>query len=263
MLGVAADDAGEVVDAIDWLKKGVEYSLKENGATHPRTLELRGYLCKGYIDLGEYGKALSECQAALRTVREVEPDNNYLIARMQLYLGATLREMKQYAESKKLLLQAQKNGVRPEGEVLIELAQIASATGDPKGALAFFKKSLDDDSKEMPESHPDLIIDRLFYGEALLSGGELEAARRELEKAYQDAQHADMSRFLVADVDFAYARALWLARPAERDKALTIGRAARQLYAEGAPRTERFQSDLTQIDRWLADDATRRLTTLD
>jgi tetratricopeptide (TPR) repeat protein/predicted Ser/Thr protein kinase len=261
MLGVAAGDAGEVVAAIDWLQKGVEASLKENGATHPRTLELRGYLCKGFIDLGEYGKALSECQAALRTVREVEPDNDHLVARLQLYLGATLREMKQYDEAKRLLTQALKH-IKPEGEVLVELAQIASATGDHAAAYAIFKKSLEDDIKDMPEWHPDYIVDRLLYGQALLAGHQPEAARRELERAYELARRPDMSRFVSADLDFAYARVLWLTRPLQQAQALSIARGARQVYAERAPHTERFQSALTRIDRWLADDAARRDTSL-
>ena len=105
---------------------------------------MRAYLCKGYRDIGEYGKALAECQSALRTVREVSPDNQYLITRIQLYLGSTLREMKRYDEAKKLLLEAQK-GVKDE--VLPELAEIARATGDQKSALAFYKKSLDEDSQ--------------------------------------------------------------------------------------------------------------------
>ena len=124
MLGVAAGDAGQYREAIDWLQRGVDFSVKEYGATHPRTLEMRAYLCKGWRDLGEYGKALAECQSALRTVREVSPDNQYLVTRIQLYLGSTLREMKRYADAKKLLLEAQK-GVKDE--VLPELAELASA----------------------------------------------------------------------------------------------------------------------------------------
>ena len=258
MLGLAADDAGQPAEAIGWLKRSVDYSMKELGATHPRTLEMRGYLCKGYLDLGQYGQALTECQAALRAVHEVAPDNQYLATRMQLYLGATLRGMKQYADAKKLLLQAQK-GVKPESEVLVELAQIASATGDHAGALAWFKKSLDEDlQQKLPPAHPNLVLDRQLYGEALLAGGQLEAAREQLAAAHQ-ALNDDMSPFMIAEVQFDYARALWLTRDGERARALQLARAARQTYAEAAPKTERFQSTLSRIDRWLASDDERRL----
>ncbi|HEX9103835.1 MAG TPA: tetratricopeptide repeat protein, partial [Polyangia bacterium] len=255
MLGVAAGDAGQFVEAVDWLKRGVDFAQKEFGATHPRTLEMRAYLCKGLRDLGEYGQALAECQAALRTVREVAPDNQYLVTRIQLYLGSTLREMKRYDDAKKLLVEAQK-GVKDE--VLADLAQIAAATGDQKSALAYYKKSLDDDAKQLPKDHPDLVADRMMYAETLMATGQLEPARAQLVAAYA-VLNDDMSPFTVADVSFDLARVLWLTRPAERPKALQLARAARQIYAESAPKTDRFQSTLSKIDRWLASDAGRRV----
>jgi hypothetical protein len=255
MLGVAAGDAGQFSEAIDWLEKGVDYAQKEFGATHPRTLEMRAYLCKGWRDLGEYGKALSECQSALRTVREVSPDNQYLVTRIQLYLGSTLREMKQYADAKKILLEAQK-GVKDE--VLPELAEIASATGDEKSALAYYKKSLEADEKELPSTHPDLAAERTMYAESLLATGQAEAARAQLELAHK-ALNDDMSALQVADVSFDYARALWLTRPDEHGKALQLARTARQLYVDNAPKTDRYQSELAKIDKWLASEADRRL----
>ncbi|HEX9102176.1 MAG TPA: protein kinase, partial [Polyangia bacterium] len=36
MLGVAAGDAGQFAEALDWLKRGAAYAQKEFGATHPR-----------------------------------------------------------------------------------------------------------------------------------------------------------------------------------------------------------------------------------
>jgi eukaryotic-like serine/threonine-protein kinase len=255
MLGVAAGDAGQYSEAIVWLQRGVDFSVAEYGATHPRTLEMRAYLCKGWRDIGEYGKALAECQGALRTVREVSPDNQYLMTRIQVYLGSTLREMKRYDEAKKLLLEAQK-GVKDE--VLPELAEIASANGDRKGALAYYKKALDDDSKQLPAAHPDLVVDRMMYAETLLSMGQLEPARAQLELAHK-VLNDDMSWFTIADVSFDYARVLWLTRPAQRPQALQLARSARQLYVESAPKTERYQSVVAKIDKWLSNDAERRV----
>ncbi len=254
MLGVAAGDAGQYAEAVDWLKRGTEYAEKEFGATHPRTLEMRAYLCKGLRDLGEYGQALAECQSALRTVRDVSPDNRYLLTRIQLYLGSTLREMKRYDEAKRLLLDAQK-GVKDEA--LPELAQIAAATGDQKSALAFYKKSLDDDGKQLPKDHPDLVADRMMYAETLMAMGQLEPAREQLAEAYK-VLNDDMSPFTIADVSFDLARVLWLTRPAEHGKALQLARAARRIYAESAPRTERYQTTLAKIDKWLANESDRR-----
>jgi tetratricopeptide (TPR) repeat protein len=54
-LGIAASEAGEQQEAIHWLEQGVELARAENGADHPRTLEMRAYLCHGLDELGEYG----------------------------------------------------------------------------------------------------------------------------------------------------------------------------------------------------------------
>jgi len=259
MLGIAAKDAGQYSEGIDWIKRGVDFSLKEFGATHPRTLELRAYLCDGYLELGDYGQALSECQAALRTVREAAPDNKSLISLIQLYLGSTLREMKRYDEAKKLLLESQKVSNAEAGIAVGELAQIASATGDPKSALAYYKKSLDDDSKNLPPAHPNVVGDRMMYAETLMAAGQLEPARAQLEQAYK-VLNDDMSPFAIADVSFDYARVLWLTRPGEHAKAMQLARAARQLYVEWAPKTERYQSTLAKIDQWLASETERHVT---
>ena len=50
MLGIAAGDAGQFAEAIDWLQRGVDFATKEFGPTHPRTIEMRAYLCKGLRD---------------------------------------------------------------------------------------------------------------------------------------------------------------------------------------------------------------------
>ena len=68
-----------------------------------------------------------------------------------------------------------------------------------------------------------------------------------------------MSPFTVADVSFDYARALWLTRPSEHQKALQLARTARQIYADTAPKTERYQSTLAKIDKWLASESDRRI----
>ena len=125
-----------------------------------------------------------------------------------------------YADAKKMLLEAQK-GVKDE--VLPELAEIDSATGNEESALAYYKKSLEDDQKELPPTHPDLVGERTMYAETLLATGQPEPARAQLELAHK-ALNDDMSALQRADVSFDYARALWLTRPAEHGKALQLAR---------------------------------------
>ena len=86
-LGIAATEAGEPAEAIHWLEQGVELARAENGADHPRTLEMRAYLCHGLDELGDYDRAADECRDALARLQKIAPDDKVLIARLQLYLS--------------------------------------------------------------------------------------------------------------------------------------------------------------------------------
>ena len=257
-LGLAASDAGQVEEAIDYLRRGVEYSLQHNGASHPRTLEMRGYLCKGFLDYGDFNRALSECSATLRAIREVAPDNKYLVSKVELYLGATLRELKRYDEARRYLTDARKD-LKPEGEALVELAQVETAVGDHQGALATFHKSLAEDEKDLGPAHPNLVVDLLMLGEAQLDGKDVTGARATLERADRICEKADLSPYMIADVRFAFARTLWPAtggRPPERERALELAKKAVAAYVSGAPKTTRFQSQLAEMERWLRERST-------
>jgi eukaryotic-like serine/threonine-protein kinase len=254
-LGLAASDAGRVEEAIEYLQRGVEYSLKHNGASHPRTLEMRSYLCKGFLDYGDFERALTECSATLRAIREVAPDNQYLISKAELYLGATLRELKRYDEARRYLADARKS-LKPESEALVELAQIETATGDHAGALATFRKSLAEDEKDLGPEHPNLVVDLLMLGEAQLDGKDFAAARSTLERADRICERADLSPYMIADVRFVFAKALWIERPGERERALELARKAEAAYVAGAPRTTRFQASRAEIERWLRERST-------
>jgi tetratricopeptide (TPR) repeat protein/tRNA A-37 threonylcarbamoyl transferase component Bud32 len=248
-LGLAAADAGQVTEALDWLQRGVDYSVRENGYTHPRTLEMRAYLCKGYLDYGDLTRALGECRAAMKTARDVAPDDKYVISKIELYLGSTLRELKRYDEARPMLEDA-RAFIKPEGEALVELAQIASATGNHTEALAILKKSLDEDEKELGAQHPNLIVDLLAFGEALLAKGDFVQAQKVLLRAHKLVQSADLSPYTTADVELAYARAAWVTNPAERAQATALGEKSLAIYKQ-APRTDRFLASQGRIERWL------------
>jgi tetratricopeptide (TPR) repeat protein len=84
-LGIAASEAGAPAEAIRWLEQGVDLARSDNGVDHPRTLEMRAYLCNGLNELGDYKRAATECKDALERIQKVAPDDKLLIARLQLY----------------------------------------------------------------------------------------------------------------------------------------------------------------------------------
>jgi serine/threonine protein kinase/tetratricopeptide (TPR) repeat protein len=250
-LGLAASDAGRYQEAIDYLQRGVDYSMKANGFTHPRTLEMRGYLCKGYINVGDYDRALAECRAALKTIKDVAPDNKFLSSKIELYLGETLRRIKQYGEARSLIEDATPNVKTEGGEALLEMAQLESSTGHHAAALSFFQKSLVEDEKELGPDHPNLVTDLHYLGDAFLKQGNLVQAQKYLERAHKIAEHADLSPLQVADVDFTYAQAMAAADPARRAEAVKLAEKARASYAK-SPRYFKLDQDLARFDKWIA-----------
>jgi tetratricopeptide (TPR) repeat protein len=86
-LGIAASEAGEPAEAIKWLEQGVELARADNGADHPRTLEMRAYLARGLTELGDYDRAIAEGTDALTRLQKIAPDDKTLIARLQFYVA--------------------------------------------------------------------------------------------------------------------------------------------------------------------------------
>ena len=139
--------------------------------------------------------------------------------------------------------------MRPEGEALTELAELASQTGAHAEALAWFKQSLAEDEKELAPDHPNLVADLLQLGQAELEHGDVTQARVVLARADQIAERADLSPYMIADVRFAYARALW-PLPDERKRARALADEARVTYAS-APATQRMDRQRARIAKFL------------
>ncbi len=130
-LGIAASEAGAVVEAIRWLEQGVELSRSaENGADHPRTLEMRAYLCNGLSELGDYKRAAAECSDALARLQKSAPDDKLLIARLQLY-NAKAESKLGHIDPARVLLEAAEAGGDDEVklEARTELTDIAGKPG--------------------------------------------------------------------------------------------------------------------------------------
>ena len=106
-IGLAAGDAGEIARGLDWLKRGYRYSLDENGPTHPRTTEMRVYLCKGLMDYGDLDAAIVECNAARDEIAKAKEDSTKeLMGKVDIYIGSALRLLHRYDEAKKELERA-------------------------------------------------------------------------------------------------------------------------------------------------------------
>jgi eukaryotic-like serine/threonine-protein kinase len=254
-LGIAASEAGEPAEAIHWLERGVELARDENGADHPRTLEMRAYLCHGLNELGDFDRAAGECRDALARLQKIAPDDTVLISRLQLYLADAATSLHHLDEARPLLEAAAANG---DDEIKLEakseLSELGGKKSNPKAAITEHREALAETVKVFAPfnpHHPNILAERLELGKALLDHGDTAAAVAELTKADEDADPTEMSPLGLAQIRFARAQAVMKATK-DRDKARQLAASALALYREHAPDTARFRDERAAIETWLS-----------
>lgn len=254
-LGIAASEAGEPAEAIHWLEQGVELARAENGADHPRTLEMRAYLCHGLNELGDYDRAAGECRDALARLQKFGPDETSLISRLQLYLADAETALHHPDEARPLLEAA---ATSSDDEINLsaktELSELSGRHGDVTAAIAEHKEALAETIKVFAPfnpHHPNIIAEHHELGKALLEHGDATAALAELTRADDDADPTEISPLELAQIRFARAQAV---EKAHADPALarSLASNALELYREHAPDTERFRGERDAISAWLA-----------
>jgi predicted Ser/Thr protein kinase/tetratricopeptide (TPR) repeat protein len=250
-IGLAAADAGELARGLAWLKEGYAYSLKENGPTHPRTTEMRVYLCMGLMEYGDLDGALVECKAAREEIAKAPADNSKdVIEKVHLYMGGTLLRLHRYDEAKKELEAAGDDGAS-------DLSEVESETGHYDAAIAYLKSSLADVVKTLPAGHSNVITSEVALAEAQLESGAVADALGGLESATRAAENAELSPFARVTLDFALARALWRTDPSNADKAVALAENAKAVLSAHAPATFYYQNKIHVLERWLRDPKVR------
>ncbi len=254
-LGIAASEAGELGDAIHWLERGVELARAENGADHPRTLEMRTYLCHGLNELGDFARSATECRDALARLSRVAPDDRTLLARMELYLGQAEVGLHHVDLARPLLEAAIASGndeIKLDAQT--DLGALRGQAGDTGAAVVEHRAALVEMIKMFEKfnpHHPNIIAERHELGSALLAHGEAAAAAAELAHADGDADPDEISPLELAQVRFARSRAL-VASHGDRVLARRLASDALAIYARSAPATEKFQTERGAIEKWIA-----------
>ncbi|HTJ40471.1 MAG TPA: protein kinase [Kofleriaceae bacterium] len=256
MLGIAASEAGDFSGAIGWLERGVQMSTQENGAKHPRTLEMRAYLCHGLNELGDFARSAKECTDALATLEQVAPDDKTLIARTQEYVGEAELNLGHDDRAKPLLESALKNGDEEiTADARAALADIAGAQGDLAANVAEREKALDEIVKlyePYNPHHPNIIAARHELGGALLAAGRADDAVAQLAKADAEVDVMEINPLELASLRFLRAKAIMKSHAPDAVLARRLAESARDLYTRSAPDTERFRGMKHEVDAWLA-----------
>ncbi len=254
-LGIAATEAGELADAIRWLERGVAIARAENGADHPRTLEMRAYLCHGLNELGDYGRSATECRDALTRLEKVAPDDHSLISRMQLYLGQAELGLR-HTDLARPLLEAAASSVDEEIKLdaQTDLGALSNQEGKAGTAIAEHRAALADMIKMFEKfnpHHPNIVAERHELGSALLANGNAAAAAVELAQADAEADPAEISPLELAQLRYARSRAI-IQSKGDRALARKLAADALQIYERSAPKTAKFQAERAAIEVWLS-----------
>jgi eukaryotic-like serine/threonine-protein kinase len=254
-LGIAASEAGEPAEAIHWLERGVELARAENGADHPRTIEMRAYLCHGLSTLGDFDRAAGECRDALERLLKIAPDDHALVARLQLYLADTQTALHRPDDARPLLEAALAGG---DDEIKLaaksELSELAGKKSDAAAAIAEHRDSLAETTKVFAPfnpHHPNILAEHHELGIALLEHGDAAGALAELTRADEDADPTEISPLELAQIRFARAQSLVKAH-GDQVKARALASGALDLYRQHAPDTARFRDERAEIEHWLA-----------
>jgi tetratricopeptide (TPR) repeat protein len=236
-LGLAAADAGQFGESVDWVRRGVAYSAEHEGKTHPRTLELRAYLVRALVSRGDTDEAMREARDLLEVVQREGLTGTPVESRAMLYLGMTLRELGKLKEATAPLTRAahETRDSEIKSEAAPELVRLLLADGHKAQALALAQQALDDERKTLTPTHPYVLADSLALAQAQLDNGRGNDARVTLERALTDAGSADANPFLLAELKAELSGAL---PRRERARARTLASEARQFYASevGTPR---------------------------
>ncbi|MCE9574827.1 MAG: protein kinase [Deltaproteobacteria bacterium] len=256
-LGSAATEAGDPADAIHWLRRGVELSGRENGADHPRTVEMRSYLCRGLIELGDYAAGAAECTDALHVLERVAPDDAPLLGRLRLYLGRAEVKLGHAEAARALFAQVEPIA---DAELALdargELADLAGKHGDTRREVAVHRATLAatiETYGPFNPRHPNIIAERLALGSALYHDGQTAAAVAELAQADRDADPDEASPLTLAQLRFGRSQAVAALRPPDRALAAELARSALDLYTRAAPDSARFRGERAAVSAWLAE----------
>ncbi|MBA3462393.1 MAG: serine/threonine protein kinase [Deltaproteobacteria bacterium] len=254
-LGLAATEAGELVEALRWLERGVELARAENGGDHPRTLEMRAYLCHGLNQLGDYARSATECGDALERLKKVAPDDRKLIARLQLYLAQAEVGLKRVDRAKPLLeaaAAAEDEEIKLDAQT--DLATLTQTKGDTSAAVTQRREALAETIKVYAQynpKHPNIIATRHDLGSALLERGDAAAAADELARADAEADPAEISPLALCQLRFVRAQAMVRAK-GNLAHARKLAADALAIHRGAAPDTERFRAQRKEMETWLA-----------
>jgi len=213
-LNALADAYGRTGDyqrALELLQTSLEITERTRGKSHPNVGFVHRSLAYVLYRLGDYQHAHDQIQASLKILTDVYGPEHVEVA------GA-----------------------------LDALATILHLDGLDAESLVEANKALAIRTKLLGSDHPNLSYSLGNVGQALLGLHRYPEALSHLDRALKMQEAAKLTAEELAEVRFAYARALWEAKK-DKNRALVLAAQARDGFRRGHDRRAEDQAD-----RWLA-----------
>jgi tetratricopeptide (TPR) repeat protein len=254
-LGDALSRQGELAQALPHYERALA-SLRQGGdGERLRVTHVLLSLGNALADLGQLPRAEAAYREAL-AIQEAQlgprhPD----VALSRNNLGSVamdagrLEDARAHFEAARALWEATLGPEHPKvASALYNLGHVELRLRRVRPALAHLRRALEVREKALGAEHPRVAQTLGMLGEALVEGGQLREAREPLERAVALSTRVELAPPERARARFALARVLWHSH-AERPRALSLAREAREAYARSAPA---YAPRAREVQSWLS-----------
>lgn len=162
--GAAAGYAQDYVKAMIFFDKAIKF-LEANAPEDPNTANILSNIANGYLFLGDYDKAVTLGERAVKIFEKTPPKNKHEQANAYSIYGNTLLWTKRFTEAEPNFFAAAKilEELTPEGsqelaKVYIDLGQLYLFFEDSSPGEICLLKGLDIQEKLLPKNHLDKMI---------------------------------------------------------------------------------------------------------
>ncbi|HYU15523.1 MAG TPA: tetratricopeptide repeat-containing protein kinase family protein, partial [Candidatus Acidoferrum sp.] len=253
--GAAYVNLGLVHQGLEMYQRSVEIFTLELGPEHPLTTRVLQSTAHMRAELGDVDGALKLLANVLSSRRRVLDPHDMALGIAYWTMGEVQRLAGRHDQAEQTIRQAVEQLERagpPEnlgiGHALTILGRIHNDQGHHRDALRECRRGFDILARALDPDSIMLTDTRACLGEALIATGDIEAARKELERAVALIDSEDLWAHYTAGVRFQLARALH-ATPGDRPRALELARSTRDALAAAEGDNRKM---IARIDAWLA-----------
>lgn len=198
VLGIAASEAGEDAEALDYLRESLKLTEKSFGPRHTETLLTRAYLAQGYLRIGDYAAAEREAADAMRVAGD-DADTKVAKARLALYRGEALLSLHREAEAAPLIKLAVAD---PDTRIEAITDEVyLRDRARPRERIEAARKAFEDTKKDFPATHPQTVTAVLDLARACLDAKDTRCAAEAIATLDAGLDESEMDPKLVAHVD--------------------------------------------------------------